>query len=80
MVVVEELSCSNIKLANKICPLLWENFSTSSLDVQGDILYAIGEAGTIKDIKLIEKECGSINNTELKEAAMDAIETIKSRY
>ncbi len=80
MVVVEELSYNNIELAHKICPFLWENFSTAPLDVQGDILYAIGEAGSIKDIKLIEKECGVIDNADLKEAARDAIEDIKSRH
>ncbi len=80
MVVIEELAENNIKLANKICPMLWEKFSKAPMDVKGDIFYAIGEAGSREDIKLIEKELGAIDNADLQEAASDAIETIELRY
>ncbi|MCK5099327.1 MAG: thioredoxin family protein [Desulfobacteraceae bacterium] len=79
MVVIEELAENNIELANKICPFLWEKFSTVSMDVQGDILYAIGEAGASEDMDLIEKELINIESAELQEAAKDAIEAIKLR-
>ena len=80
MVVVEELAEKNIELANKICPVLWKQYPSVSMDVKGDILYAIGEAGTSKDIKLIENTIKSSDSPELKEAARDALENIRLRY
>ena len=80
MVVIEELAENNIELAHNICPMLWKKFSKAPMDVKGDIFYAIGEAGSREDIKLIEKELGAIDTSDLQEAAKDAIETIELRY
>ncbi|MCD4743130.1 MAG: thioredoxin family protein [Desulfobacteraceae bacterium] len=79
MVVIEELAEVNIKLANQLCPLLWEKFSGAAEDVKGDIFYALGEAGNIEDKNLIEKELITIDSADLKEAAIDAIDTINLR-
>ena len=80
MVVIEGLAEVNINLAHKLSPLLWEKFSAASVDVKGDILYALGEAGSIEDKNLIEKELITIDNTDLQEAAKDAIEAIDLRF
>ncbi|MCK5541657.1 MAG: thioredoxin family protein [Desulfobacterales bacterium] len=79
IVVIEELAEKNIELANKICPLLWDKFHTVSVDVKGDIFYALGEAGRIEDMVLIEKELKNIDSTDLQEAANDSLEAIKLR-
>jgi glutaredoxin len=79
MVVIEELAEINIELANKICPLLWEIFTSAPMDVKGDIFYAIGETGNIQDMKLIKKELDDVEGEDLREAAQDAIEAIKLR-
>jgi hypothetical protein len=80
IVVIEELAEKNIELANEISPLLWKEFSTASNDVKGDILYSLGEAGSIEDISLIEKELSNIESEDLQEAAKDALENIKLRH
>ncbi len=80
MVVIEELAEINLKLANEICVVLWGEFSSVPMDVKGDILYAIGEAGSIEDIGLIEKELKTIESEDLQEAAKDALESIKLRF
>ncbi len=80
IVVIEEIAEVNMKLANTVTPLLWEQFSKAPEDVKGDIFYVMGEAGSIDDKDLIEKELESIETEELQEAGEDAIETIESRY
>ena len=80
IVVIEELAEVNMKLANTISPFLWEHFSKAPEDVQGDIFYVMGEAGSMDDKDLIEKKLESIETVELQEAGEDAIEAIESRY
>jgi hypothetical protein len=80
MVVIEELAEKNVKLTNKICLGLWKKFPTASIDVKGDILYAIGEAGNIEDVELIERELEKMDSEDLQEAAKDALEAIRLRF
>ena len=79
MVVIEELAEKNIELANTISSSLWDKFSTASIAVKGDILYALGEAGSFEDIVIIEKELKVMESEDLQEAAQDSLEAIKLR-
>ncbi|MCP3900787.1 MAG: hypothetical protein GY707_13850, partial [Desulfobacteraceae bacterium] len=79
MVVIEELAEKNDTLANRICRNLWKEFSQAPTDVKGDIFYALGEAGSVEDIELIEQELKAIESEDLQEAAKDAVESIRLR-
>jgi len=80
MVVIEELAENNIDLAQKICPFLWEAFPNAPDDVKGDIFYAIGEAGNLEDLELTEIKLKTIKGSDLRDAAKDAIQTIRLRF
>ncbi len=80
MVVLEELAESAPELALSIVPELLERFHDFDLTVQGDILYALGEAGDLKVKADIRELMKKIHNSELHEAAQEAVESIESRF
>lgn len=80
MVVVESLAEENPGLALKICPYLFEKFNGRDTAAQGDILYALGEAGDMGTRAKIQELLKTITDETLVEAAMEAIETIDGRY
>lgn len=77
MVVVEDLSEKNPDLAASMCPSLIEFFNTQEATVQGDILYALGEAGTMDTAKWIKKILPSLTHQELIDAAKDALSSLE---
>ncbi|MFH2060179.1 MAG: thioredoxin family protein [Pseudomonadota bacterium] len=80
MVVVEELAQDAPVLATRLCPLLIKEFDSKDLSVQGDILYALGEAGNESTRQWITKKSSSFSHPDLIDAAKDAIETIKTNH
>lgn len=79
MVILEELAEENRALAAKIAPPLWKIFDKADIPVKGDILYALGEAGDIKIKQEILDITKTLENQDLKDAAMEAVENIESR-
>ena len=75
MVVAEEIAYENRPLAATMIPELEKRFSEVNETVQGDILYVIGEAGDTTSIPFLSDIAESAAE-DLKEAAIDAIETI----
>ncbi|MFO7750605.1 MAG: thioredoxin family protein [Desulfobacteraceae bacterium] len=79
MVVLEEIAQENHQLAAKAAPLLQEQFGRAEIPVKGDILYALGEAGDSTVLHWIETLLGTLDHPDLEEAALDAVESIRSR-
>ena len=79
MVIVESLGENHPGLAKKICPLLMDAFSGKDIPVQGDILYALGQAGGRNEKEWIASRLNALDHPDLKEAAEDALEDIDSR-
>jgi hypothetical protein len=76
MVTAEEIACQNRPLAGTMIPELEKRFFEVNETVQGDILHVIGEAGDRTNIPFLTGIAESAAGEELKEAALDAIETI----
>ncbi len=76
MVVAEEIAYENQPLAATMIPELEKRFSEVNETVQGDILYVIGEVGDTTNIPFLTNIAESATAEDLKEAAIDAIETI----
>ncbi len=79
MVVVESLAEEQPDLATEICPLLIQAFDRHDTPVQGDILYALGQAGDRETGQWIRDRLTDLSHDDLKEAAQEAIEEIHSR-
>ncbi len=76
MVIVEELAETDPELAAKICPELIDLFDEQNVSVQGDILYALGEAGSVETKKWIQSKLVTLDHQELIDAASDALESL----
>lgn len=79
MVVLEEMAETTPILAAQITEPLWEAFDRADTTVKGDILYALGQAGDRTIEKKIREMMPSLGDGDIKEAAMDALETLASR-
>ncbi len=79
IVVVETLAEQHPVLAEKLCPFLLAQFSQSDVTVQGDILYALGEAGNRAVRDHILEIMETVDNEAVRQAAQEAVETIDSR-
>jgi thioredoxin family protein len=77
MVVVEELAETDSTLALTLCPILISYFDNQGITVQGDILYALGEAGNDETKNWITQKLPSMEHPDLIEAAQDAIESLE---
>ena len=76
MVIVEELAETDPELAVGICPKLIDLFDEQNVPVQGDILYALGEAGSDETKKWIKEKLATLEHQDLIDAANDALETL----
>lgn len=77
MVAMEEIAGEDPALAEDAVTRLWKNFSNYDDSVKGDIIYITGEVGNPADIDKIESIINGNYSEELKEAAFDAVESLK---
>ncbi len=77
MVVVEELAETNPGLAARLCPLLIDIFDKKDIPIQGDILYALGEAGNFETKEWIQTKLSKLEHPDLIDAATDALDSLK---
>ena len=77
MVVVEELAETDPKLAARLCPLLINLFDEKDIPIQGDILYALGEAGDLETKEWIRARLPKLEHPDLIDAATDALDSLK---
>ncbi len=80
MVVVETLGEKCPELGLRLCPMLIQKFDNMEIPVQGDLLYALGETGSLETKAWIQKILKNFDHQDLKDAALDAIEAIESRF
>ena len=79
MVAIEQIKEENSNLAAQCVEPLWKRFSDLEDQVKGDIIYILGETGNADTIFKIEKILKNPYHSEVKEAAEDAISSIKQR-
>ena len=79
MAAAEELAESRISLAVQMAALLAERFEQQSDAVKGDILYIIGASGDDRSLDFLKKISTGEYSKDVKEAAADALEEIRSR-
>lgn len=79
MVVVEELAEADPELAVSMCVPLMDRFDGRDITVQGDILYALGEAGDQKTSDWITAKRPELSHPDLVDAAEEALDTLSSK-
>ncbi len=76
MVAMEEIADRNPELAAQVIDPLWEGFHHVEDPVKGDIIYIFGETGNYEIAPRLETILGGQYDTEVKEAAKEALEKI----
>ena len=76
MVVMEEIIERGGKLAEQCVAPLWERFPTLDEQVQGDVVYILGESGNRDIIPKLETVLSGPYSRETREAAKEALEAI----
>jgi hypothetical protein len=79
MVIMEEISGRNPELAAQVIDPLWERFPPAKDQVKGDIIYVLGESGNHEVVLRLEMILAGSYNSEVKEAAKEALEKIHRR-
>ena len=79
MAAAEEIAENRISLAAQMAALLAERFELQSDAVKGDILYIMGASGDDRSIDFLEKISTGEYAKDVKDAAADALEEIRSR-
>jgi Thioredoxin domain len=77
MVAFETIVEENQTLVYPVIPYLWDCFLTAEDTVKGDILYLLGQSGDKGIIPKLETVSNGPYNTEVKEAAQEALEVLK---
>jgi len=80
MAVAEEIADCQITLANQMAAPLIERFEHQLEAVKGDILYILGLSADRKVLDFLETIISETNDADVKEAAVDAMEAIRSRH
>jgi len=76
MVIVEELAETDPDLATSLCPILINLFDEKDVPIQGDILYALGEAGNLETKEWIQAKFSELDHPDLIDAATDAMDSL----
>jgi len=79
MAAMEKVVEKNRELASKAVMPLWAYFEKVIEPMQIDILYFMGDAGTAENIPLLESVTSGNHRDHVKEAAKEAIDSIKNR-
>jgi len=79
MVAMEEIIEHDIQLAAQVIEPLWERFHDIDDQAKGDVLYIFGECGDDKILARLESVLTGPYNSEIKEAAKEAITSIQQR-
>ena len=79
MAAAEEIAERRMSLAVHMAAPLAERFEQQSDAVKGDMLYIIGAAGDHRSLDFLGKISAGGYSKDVKEAAADALEEIRSR-
>lgn len=77
MVAFETIAEENHTLVHHTIPYLWDCFSTAEDTVKGDILYLFGKSKDKGIIRKLETVLNGPYGVDVKEAAREALETLK---
>jgi hypothetical protein len=77
MVAFETIADKNKALAAQVIPPLWEHFKNAEDQIQGDIVYLLGESGDASVIPKLKLVIEGPYDPEVKEAAVEAIEKLE---
>lgn len=77
MVTFETIAEENHTLVHHTVPYLWDCFLTAEDTVRGDILYLLGKSGDKGIIPKLETVLKGPYGVDVKEAAQEALETLK---
>jgi len=77
MVAVEEVVAKSPDLAIEMLMPLWDRFHDVTDQIKGDILHVIGEIGSTIAVGWLEAVLSGAYDTEIKEAAKEALEKLK---
>jgi len=77
MVAFEAIVEKNKSLAARVISPLWEHFKSVDDQVQGDIIYLLGESGDASVILKLKSVLDGPYDPEVKEAALEAIEKLE---
>ncbi len=80
MVAVEELAEMDRNVASKLVDPIWEAYGGAQPAVRGDLLYILGEVGGHGAIPRLNSVIEGDDGPEVKEAAREAVETIRDRF
>jgi HEAT repeat protein len=78
MVVIEEIVAKNRDLAADALSPLWDRFHGASVQIQGDILYVLGEIGDPRSVPWLRTVLSGSFDREVKEAAREAATKISN--
>jgi len=76
MVIVEEISETEPNLAALLCPSLILLFDGKDIPIQGDLLYALGEAGDGKTKEWLLQKLPKLVHPDLIDAATEALDSL----
>ncbi len=79
MVVVEYLVSDKPELAAGICHGLWEKFDSVDTQAQGDMVYTLGLLATPEALGKIRQVLKNTTDPSVKEAALEALQTIMEK-
>jgi hypothetical protein len=79
MVVMEEVVDQNSDMTAEIINRLWDEFSSLSDSVKGDVLYLFGVSRNRRTVAWLDEVLAGEYNEEVKEAAREAQEELNSR-
>ena len=77
MVAFEAIVEKNKSLAARLISPLWEHFKSADDQVQGDIVYLLGESGDANVIPKLKSVLDGPYDPEVKEAALEALEKLE---
>ncbi len=80
MVVVEEILEHDPGLASQVIEPIWKRFHALEDQAKGDIVYLVGETGTLDTIPRLNRFFKETLNEELQTVIKEAIESIKDRH
>jgi thiol-disulfide isomerase/thioredoxin len=80
MVAFETIAEINPPLVQSTIPFLWRSFSKAEDTIKGDILYLCGISGEKNIIPKLKTVLNGLYSVDVKEAAEDALETLRSAH
>jgi hypothetical protein len=80
MVVIEEIMEHDPDLASQVVEPVWGRFRSLDDQAKGDMIYLMGETGSLDTVIRLKRACNGLSSDELRTVAAEAIESIEGRH